>query len=237
MKKLLFLSLSVFFFFIGESVSHADLFGGMTGAQDALQKSYDDVFKQGDIDVNNIDTECMLDLLNDRLGINMGTPFSLLGEGANLFGDNAVGNSLKGFGQNLADVDINDMGLDDLMNIINPSNKPVFDGPGLRRGSRIIRCNIDRGLSTEKDLNILIIGWVNFFLAFVSVIAVIVLIYAGFLYITGADDGAEKAKKIILGVVLGILLILASYAIVNTVIHEPRVGGGDEISFNEIPFV
>ncbi len=210
-----------------------DLFGA-DGAERAAQSAYDNVFKQGDLDINTLDTECMLDLLNDRLGINMGTPFSLLGKGADLVGWDGGADVLGGFGQNLADIDINDMGLDDIMNVLNPSNKPVFDGPGLRRGARIIRCNIDRGVSTEKDLNVLIIGWVNFFLILVGVIAVIVIIYAGFLYITtGAEDGAEKAKKIVLYAVLGILLILASYAIVNTIIHEPRVGGGDEISFED----
>lgn len=199
------------------------------GAQTEVVEAYDDVFAGPGVDINNIDTECMLDLLNDRLGINMGTPFEMLGEGVGLFWDDG-GDALSGLGQNLGDIDINDMGLDDLMNIINPGNKPVFDGPGLQRGARIIRCNIDRGVSTEQDLRVLLIGWVNYALLFVGLIAVIALIYAGFLYITtGAEDGAEKAKKIILYVVIGILLILGSYAIVNTLISAPRAGAGDEI--------
>ena len=98
-------------------------------------------------------------------------------------------------------------------------SQPIFDGPGLKEGARIVKCNLDRGVSKEKNLNKLIIAWMKFFLSVVAVISVVAIVFAGFLYVTsGGDDGqSEKAKKIIMWVALGIILIFGSYAIVNTV--------------------
>jgi hypothetical protein len=235
MKKICLLLLVMMTSFLGSiSVVSADMWSEITGAYDSTL---------GNLDVNEIDTECMLDMLNDRFGIDAGTPFQLLGEGTNLLGDGldwagvgggdtvrSIGGAVGGFGDNLSDVDLNDIGLDDVMNILDPSNKPVFDGPGIRRGARIVKCNIDRGISTEKDLNVLALGWVNFALSIVAVIAVIAIIYAGFLYIVSGGDDTDKAKKILLYVAVGIIMILSAYAVVNTLIAEPRQGGGDEIS-------
>lgn len=65
-----------------------------------------------------------------------------------------------------------------------------------------------------------IVGWTRFMLPIMAVVAVAAIVWAGFLYVTSAvDDGnAEKAKKIIQYVVVGILVALAAYAIVNTFI-------------------
>ena len=111
----------------------------------------------------------------------------------------------------------------DLGSIIDFGNElePVFDGPGIKKGAKIVKCNLDRGVSKEKDLNKLLIGWMKFFLSVVAVVAVAAIIFAGFLYITaGGDDGqTEKAKKIVIWVAIGIILIFGSYAIVNTVMQ------------------
>ncbi len=98
---------------------------------------------------------------------------------------------------------------------------PVFDGPGIKKGAKIVKCNLDRGVSKEKDLNKLIIAWMKFFLSVVAVVSVVAIVWAGFLYITAGGDDAqhEKAKKIIIWVALGIILIFGSYAIVNTVMQ------------------
>lgn len=70
---------------------------------------------------------------------------------------------------------------------------------------------------------------VNFVLSFLGLIAVIFLIYAGYLYVVdgGGDGLKDKAKKIIIYVSIGILVILASYALVNTLIQEAPRGGDD----------
>jgi len=113
-----------------------------------------------------------------------------------------------------------------------PYTGPVFDGPGLKQGADIARNRLDHSISHEKDLKILAIGWSKFFLSLAAIVAVIALIYAGILFLTdfGSGTGSEKAKKIILWVVVGILLILGSYAIVNTVMKASTDIAVHEIS-------
>ncbi len=98
-------------------------------------------------------------------------------------------------------------------------NDTVFSGPGLEKGAKIVKCRLDKGVSKEKDLKKLIASWSNFLMSITATLAVVALIWAGFLYITagGEDGNMEKAKKIIIFVAIGIVLILGSYAIVNTV--------------------
>lgn len=57
----------------------------------------------------------------------------------------------------------------------------------------------------------------NYLLGFLGLIAVIMIIYAGFLYVTSGtnEDNIGKAKNIILYAIVGIVVILASAAIVN----------------------
>jgi hypothetical protein len=61
---------------------------------------------------------------------------------------------------------------------------------------------------------------VNFFLYFLGFIATIMIIYGGILYVTSAgnDENVGKAKKILLYAIVGIIVILLSFAIVNTVL-------------------
>lgn len=76
------------------------------------------------------------------------------------------------------------------------------------------------GIAVNVSLREAIIKWTNFFLGFLALIAMVALIFAGFLYVTaGANaEQADKAKKIIVWVVIGILVILLAYALVNTLI-------------------
>jgi len=96
---------------------------------------------------------------------------------------------------------------------------PVFNGPGLQGGANIVEANLDDKVSKGSDVKALIIGWVNFFLEIIAIVAVIAIVWAGFVYITslGDDSRIESAKKIIIWAVIGLILILAAYAIVNTV--------------------
>ena len=72
----------------------------------------------------------------------------------------------------------------------------------------------------EGSIRQLVLKIVNFALGFLGVIAVIMIIYGGFLYVTaaGADEKIQSAKKIIMYSVIGIIIILLSFAIVNTVL-------------------
>ncbi len=69
----------------------------------------------------------------------------------------------------------------------------------------------------EGSLRTLILRVVNYGLGFLGVIAVIMIIYAGVLYTTAAgnDDNIGKAKNIIMYAVVGILIVLLSFVIVQ----------------------
>ncbi|MCX6807624.1 MAG: hypothetical protein NTZ80_02365 [Patescibacteria group bacterium] len=65
-----------------------------------------------------------------------------------------------------------------------------------------------------------IVGWTNFALGFVAVVAIGFIVYGGFLYMTAAgdEDGTKKGTNIIIQAIIGIIIIISAYAIVNTFI-------------------
>jgi len=91
-----------------------------------------------------------------------------------------------------------------------------FSGHGIRSPKKTEY----KGVSTVTDLNEFIIGIANFILTFVAVICVLILTYGGYLWIIdrGEEQLAEKARKILAGAVIGLLIIISAYTIVNTVI-------------------
>lgn len=82
------------------------------------------------------------------------------------------------------------------------------------------------GIVATTSIREAIINWTNFFLGFLALIAMIILIFAGFMYITAAgnDEQAKKAKNTIMWVVIGIIIILIAYAFVNTLITKGPTG-------------
>ncbi len=73
---------------------------------------------------------------------------------------------------------------------------------------------------------------VKFALGFLGIIAIVVIIYGGFLYLTaaGKEDKAGTGKKTITYAVIGLLIIMASFAIVNTVLQAPSGKEGDKLA-------
>lgn len=72
----------------------------------------------------------------------------------------------------------------------------------------------------EGSIRNLVLRIVNFFLGFLGILAVIMVIYGGVTYVTAAgnDESIGSAKKIILYSLVGIIIILLSFAIVNTLL-------------------
>ncbi len=60
---------------------------------------------------------------------------------------------------------------------------------------------------------------VNFLLILAGALAVAYLIWAGIQYITGGAKGEENAKKAIINAVIGVIIIVLSYVIVNAAIN------------------
>ncbi len=84
-------------------------------------------------------------------------------------------------------------------------------------------------IGQNTSLRQYILNVLNFTLTFLGLIAVAMVIYAGYLYVAsaGEDSNIEKSKKILIYAVIGILVVLASFAIVNTVIKNAGVGTDD----------
>lgn len=86
------------------------------------------------------------------------------------------------------------------------------------------------GVGANTDLRRFILNVVNWVLSFLGLICVAMVIYAGYLcIITGGEDGSEKCKKILMYVAIGIIIILVSYALVNTIIRS-TIEGGDNFA-------
>jgi hypothetical protein len=80
----------------------------------------------------------------------------------------------------------------------------------------------------EGSLRQLVLTMVNYFLTFLGIVAVIMIIYGGITYVTaaGQDEAVGNAKKIIMYALVGIIIILLSFAIVNTILGA---GTGTEV--------
>ena len=87
----------------------------------------------------------------------------------------------------------------------------------------------DPTLTQETNLRDYIVNVVNFVLGFLGLVAIIMVIYGGFLYVTaaGEEEKTTKGKKSVTYAMIGIVIILISFALVNTVIKG--VGKGTDI--------
>lgn len=79
--------------------------------------------------------------------------------------------------------------------------------------------NSGLGNANPGDITALIINWV---LGLLALIALVLVVYAGFLWMlaAGNEDQVKKAKDILQGAFFGILIILASYGITQYVFEN-----------------
>ncbi len=70
------------------------------------------------------------------------------------------------------------------------------------------------------DLREVITRMLNYFLTFLGLLAVIMVIYGGVTYVTSAgnDEAVGNAKKIIMYALIGIIVIMLSFVLVNAII-------------------
>jgi hypothetical protein len=73
-----------------------------------------------------------------------------------------------------------------------------------------------------KDLRTTVAGIVNIILGFLGILATLLILYGGFIWMTsqGSSDKIDKAKKIIINGVIGLIIIFSSYAIARFVLKE-----------------
>ena len=79
---------------------------------------------------------------------------------------------------------------------------------------------IDTATGGESNFRTLALTILDYFLSFLGFGAVIFVIYGGVLYVTagGAQDKVATAKKILMYAGVGLIIILLSYALVNTIL-------------------
>jgi len=81
----------------------------------------------------------------------------------------------------------------------------------------------------EGSFRNLILTFLNFFLGFLGLLAVIMVIYGGVLYVTAAgnQEKIDNGKKIIMYAIVGIVIILLAFALVNTILSG--LGAGQDV--------
>lgn len=74
-------------------------------------------------------------------------------------------------------------------------------------------------------------------LSLLGVIFIILVIYAGFLWMTSAgnEENISKAKKIMTAAVIGLVIVLSAYAITTFVINRILIGTGMEGGSSSTP--
>lgn len=93
-------------------------------------------------------------------------------------------------------------------------------------GTEVVNTGLGGNLGVEgSDPRILISRIINIALGFLSVIAVLIVLYAGFLWMTssGEEEKITRAKQILKSGLIGLLIILSSWAIAIFVIT--KLGG------------
>ncbi|MFA6588297.1 MAG: pilin [Patescibacteria group bacterium] len=73
---------------------------------------------------------------------------------------------------------------------------------------------------TSTDLKATILNVITFVLGLLGLIAVIMILYGGFIWLTagGNEDKVDSAKKIISSACIGLVVVLLAWAIVNFVL-------------------
>lgn len=108
--------------------------------------------------------------------------------------------------------------------------------PGAGRGdvSSLAECSISESKDTLMST---IAKIINVALGVLGIVAVIVIIYGGFTYVTSSGDAAKitKAKNTIIYGVIGLIVSLLAFAIVNFVlknVFSPSADTGEDSSLS-----
>ena len=80
--------------------------------------------------------------------------------------------------------------------------------------------SIGTSLDVTGDLPTLVGAIINVLLSVLGIVFVLLVVYAGFLYLTsqGETKNVEKAKKLLTQSIIGLIIIVAAYAISSYVI-------------------
>ncbi len=96
----------------------------------------------------------------------------------------------------------------------------IAQGPGEAAMERLQTVGATAGLG-ERSIEEMVGIIINIALGFIGIIMVILFIYGGFLWMTAAGDDKKvsKAKDILTAAVIGLIIVLAAYAIARFVVY------------------
>lgn len=91
---------------------------------------------------------------------------------------------------------------------------------GLNEAGTALNTAAGTALSGASDLPTLVGRVISILLGFLGIICIGLIVYAGVLYLTagGDDKHIEKAKKLLTNAAIGLILIVAAYAIATYVV-------------------
>ena len=77
------------------------------------------------------------------------------------------------------------------------------------------------GLNNSQSLSDLILNVIRLMLLFAGAIAVVFVIIGGYQYLVSAgnEETAEKGKKTLINAIIGIIVIVLAYAIINVIVN------------------
>lgn len=91
----------------------------------------------------------------------------------------------------------------------------------LSGGTVLAQTNYAENLNLiNTDLPTAVVNVINYILLFLGLIAVIMILWGGFQWLTagGNEEKVDKAKKILTAAIIGLVIVLFAYAIANFVI-------------------
>ncbi|MCK5060946.1 hypothetical protein KAR28_00180 [Candidatus Parcubacteria bacterium] len=90
--------------------------------------------------------------------------------------------------------------------------------------------NIGLASAGDEDIRDTAVGIIQYLLTFLGIIAVGIILYGGFVWMTagGNEDRVAKAKKIITAGAIGLIIVISAFAITSFVIEmtENAINGG-----------
>lgn len=92
----------------------------------------------------------------------------------------------------------------------------------------IVPEEVVRATGGETSIIDLVRTIINYFLGFLGILCIAIVIYGGFMYVTAGvnEAGADTGKKILTYAAIGIIVILLSFVIVNTLLQAAVPGAG-----------
>jgi hypothetical protein len=102
----------------------------------------------------------------------------------------------------------------------------VLASAGFGVNRNIVPDEIAIATANEDSLIDLTRTLLNYFLGFLGILSLAIVIYGGFMYVTAGvnDSGAETGKKVLTYAAIGIIVILLSFVIVNTLLQSAVPG-------------